>query len=125
MDARNIQVSIFNDDYEDQEDFKRRHLIHCRLDFTTGFQLGQANLGWIRKGWNDADADICELLAKAESIKRKLRHSVFNEEADLIFTLPDFDQSQKIYKNRALCADESDIAKPLVPKNATNKTFIL
>ena len=123
MDTRNIQVSVFNDDFDDQRDFKRRHLIHCRLDFTAGFHLGQTNLGWIRKGWSDSD--ICDLLAKAESVKRKLRHSVFNEESDLTFALPDFDQPQKVYKSRALNIDECDIAKPLVPKKATNKTFIL
>ena len=93
MDTKNIQASVFNDDFDDQKDFKRRQLIHFKLDFMAGFQLGQANPGWIRKGWSDTD--ICELLPKAESIKRNLRHSIFNEESELAFALPDFDRSQK------------------------------
>ena len=123
MDTRGLQVSAFNDECVEIENYNRRHLIHCRLDFTAGFYLGQSNMSWVRKGWTDDELD--DLLLKTESVKRKLRYSFFNKEMDLTFAPPEFDQSQKTYKNRALDYDECDIEKPLMPKRTTNRTFIL
>ena len=122
-ETRDAVTSVFNDDHGDKQDHLRRHLIHLKIDFTAGFFNGQGSLGWVKKGWQDEDTK--EILLKSDSVKRKIRHSVFNEENELTFPPPEFDNVHKIYKNRALNSDTNDIAKPLMPCKVNNKTLIL
>ena len=123
VEIRNAQTSVFNDEQIEQLDFKRSHLVHLKLDFTAGFYLGQNNSAWIKKGWNDEET--CEILQKSESIKRRLRHSLYNVETELEFSPSEFDVEHMVYKNRALNYNEIDIRKPIMPKKISNKTLIL
>ena len=123
LEVKNAQTSVFNDDQIGLMDFKRSHLIHHKMDFVAGFYMGQGNLTWFKRGWNEDETS--EILQKSDNIKRRLRHSIYNEEIELEFSLPEFDPEQMIYKNRALNYNETDIRKPLVPKKLSNKTHIL
>ena len=123
LEVRNTQTSVFNDEQTESLDFKRSHLMHLKMDFVAGFYLGQGNLAWFKRGWNDEETD--EILQKSENIKRRLRHSVYNEEIELEFSPPEFDFDQMVYKNGALNYNETDIKKPLMPKKLNNKTHIL
>lgn len=123
VEVRNAQTSVFNDEQTELLDFKRSHLVHLKMDFTAGFYLGQNNLAWIKRGWNDDETD--EILQKSESVKRRLRHSIYNEEIELEFSPPEFDFDQMVYKHRALDYNEVDIKKPIMPKKLTNRTLIL
>ena len=92
------------------------------IGFHTGFHIGHIN--WARRGWsNDNSLDI---LAKAESIKRKVRHTVFNTEYQLEFTPPEFDNENRTFTDSYLTnIDVNNTNKPLAPTKDSNRTFIL
>ena len=123
VETRDTQTSVFNDELADQKDFKRKHMIHLKIDFTACVYLGQGNFTWVRKEWNEEETN--EILLKAESIKRKLRQTIYNDESLLEFALPEFDSEQRIYLNRALKNDGQDITKPLTPKKENYRTMVL
>ena len=118
------QTSAFNDDNVGQPDCARQHLIHSVLDFTAGYYSGQVNMGWIKKGWEDDDT--AEILSRAECIKRKVKHRVFNQETRVEFSMPEFDAEQMTYTSSLIHSlDEKNTNKPLAPNKGKNRTLIL
>ena len=118
------QTSAFNDDNVEQPDCARQHLIHSVLDFTAGFYGGQVNMGWIKKGWENEDT--AEILTKAECIKRKVKHRVFNHETKVEFTKPEFDEELMMFTSSLIHnLDEENTDKPLAPCKGRNRTLIL
>ena len=118
------QTSAFNDDNIGQPECSRQHLIHSVLDFTAGFYSGQVNMGWIKKGWEDDDT--AEILSKAECVKRKVKHRIFNYETKVEFSMPEFDEQRMIYTSSLIHnLDEKNTNKPLAPNKGKNRTLIL
>ena len=122
LNVRQRQISVYNDNKTELDEVDRQHLIHGEITFTAGFHIGHIN--WARRGWsNDNSLDI---LAKAESIKRKVRHTVFNTEYQLEFTPPEFDNENRTFTDSYLTnIDVNNTNKPLAPTKDSNRTFIL
>ena len=122
MDTKTLQISVFNDDKAHMRDFERKHLMHCTLDFTAGYIIGGHPS--FKKGWKDEDT--LEILNKAESVKRKIRHTIFNQEKDLCFAPPHFDTDKKVFLTGVNEKEpEKNIGNPIKPLNVFNRTLIL
>ena len=125
MDTNTNQTSVFNDHKTTLMDFERKHMLHCYVDFTAGFIIGNHSI--IKRGWNGKEEETAEILLKQDSIKRKLKHTTFHEEMDIEFTLPVFDPLEKIF----FCVEREekaaeDIRTPLIPTNSNfNRNLIL
>ena len=120
FESKDKQTSVFNDDNSGQIDCSRQHLVHCTIDFTSGFYLG-SNMNWVKKGLDDTT----EALNRAECVKRKVKLSVFNDENSIDFEPPMFDVEKKIFQSKLLLkSDANNMAKPLTPIKKNNKTFI-
>ena len=122
MDTRGLQTSVFNDNNGDCRETERKHMIHCVLDFTSGYIIGGHSL--VKRAWKDEDTE--EILTKKESMVRKLKHTVFHNEKVINFKPPIFDTETKTFKcMKKECDCQNDIGAPLIPSNAFNRNLIL
>ena len=122
LNVRQRQISVYNDNKTELDETDRQHLVHGEVTFTAGFHIGHIN--WARRGWG-CDNSL-EILAKTESVKRKVRHTVFNTEFDLEFAPPEFDIINKTFTDSYL--NNNDVTttnKPLAPRKDSNRTYIL
>ena len=121
--VKHAKVSVFNDDNVTQKDFLRQHMLHCNMEFVASFYSGQSNISWVKKGWSGDD--VTDILAKADSAKRRLRHTIFNDESTIDFEPPIFDNDKKLFNRNLKKANAYDTTKPLIPSADNEKTLII
>ena len=122
MDTRGLQISVFNDRNEFCKETERKHMIHCLLDFTSGHIIGGHSL--VKRAWKDDETE--EILARKESVARKLKHTIFHKESTVDFKPPIFDTEKKTFKCvKSNCECQCDIGTPLMPSNTFHRNLIL
>ena len=122
METSGLQISVFNDNNEYCKESERKHMIHCVSNFTSGHIIGNHSL--VKRAWKDDETD--EILAKKESIARKLKHTIFHNEKEINFKPPTFDTENKTFKCLKSETDcQCDIGVPLMPSNTYNRNLIL
>ena len=122
LEPDSIKVTVFNDDRVDRRDFERKHLLHCGMDFTAGYLIGSH--ASFKKGWKTEDTS--DILNKAESVKRRMKHTIFNTDEELCFKPPNFNEEKKMFSCDVTRVDDGDsLSEPIMPRNTFNRTLIL
>ena len=114
-DIQKSTITVWNDDEDKKKDFLRSHLIH----FTTTMCVGYGQNALQKRNWNGLNLEGIKLTER--EIKRRLRVIIFNEDVEIKFNEPIFNQNKGTYNLNYSLTDKNDdfdqlaLEKPLLP----------
>ena len=116
--VRNV-VTVWNDNEHDKQECLRSHMIHVEVLMFVGQGLNVMQ----KRHWNGKNLDGLKMTEK--ELKRKLRVVKCNDDLDIEFKVPIFDQESGTYDAVEIANKQvDDLGKPLLPATSGRKTLI-